>query len=97
MNNHHHIGEYEYETCAYINAVGEYQGVILVTGRSGVPYNPIVEIQTPTTFLAQKDAQFEAEALALELIHKGALSSLLSLKGNSSWPTPSNLSLRTKD
>lgn len=77
MNNQHHIKGYEYEICTYLNAYGAYHGVILVKGYSGLPYIPIVEIQTPTAFRARNAAQIEADVLALELIHTGAISSFL--------------------
>lgn len=77
MNEKYHIGGYKYQVGAYVNASGTYKGVILVTACVGVPYNPIVEIQTPTSFLAPRAAQFEANALALELIHTGAITKFL--------------------
>ena len=98
MNNEHHIKGYEYEICAYLNASGTYHGVILVKGCSGQPYIPIVEIQTPTAFRAQKAAQIEADALALELIHTGAITALLPPERSGACSvTASNLSLCKKD
>lgn len=98
MNNQHHIKGYDYEICAYLSASGKYHGMILVKGHSGMSYSPIVEIQTPTAFRAQRAAQIEADALALELIHTGAITALLPPESSGScFVTASNLFLRTKE
>lgn len=81
MSEKHHIGDYDYEICVYSSASGQYQGVILVTAKDGIPYRPVVEIQTPAFFNASKAASIEADALANELIHTGAIAQLLPPNG----------------
>lgn len=77
MTDKHQIKGYEYQVCVYSKGPGRYLGVILVTSRNGVSFSPIIEIPTLTHFGAERAAQIEADALALELIHTGAIDSLL--------------------
>lgn len=77
MTGKHQIKGYEYEVCVYSKGLGSYLGVILVTSREGVPFSPIIEIPTLTHFAAERAAEIEADALALELIHTGAIDALL--------------------
>ena len=72
-----HIGDYEFQICAYVNSSGSYQGVILVTAYAGRSYSPIIEIRTPTCFKAQRAAHIEAEAVIIELIKTETISKFL--------------------
>ena len=80
MTDKHQIKGYEYQVCVHSTEEGSYLGVILVTSRNGVTLSRIIEIPTPTHFGAERAAQIEAEALALELIHTGAIDALLPLE-----------------
>ena len=80
MTAKHQIKGYEYQVCVYSTGAGLYSGVILVTSRNGVTLSRIVEIPTLTHFRAERAAQIEADALALELIHTGAIDALLPLE-----------------
>lgn len=80
MTAKHQIKGYEYQVCVYSTAAGLYSGVILVTSRNGVTLSPIIEIPTLAHFRAERAAQIEADALALELIHTGAIDALLPLE-----------------
>ena len=73
----HHLGDYEYQICVYAKGTSGFQGAILITTHEGVPLSPVVEILTPTHFMAQRAAQIEADALAYQLIHTGAIVALL--------------------
>lgn len=73
----HKIKGYEYQVSVYSQEPGSYLGVILVTSREGVPFSPVIEIPTLTHFSAKRAAEIEADALALELIHTGAIDALL--------------------
>ena len=77
MTGKHQIKGYEYEVCVYSKGPGSYLGVILVTSREGVPFSPVIEKPTLTHFSAKRAAEIEADALALELIHTGAIDALL--------------------
>lgn len=77
MTDKHQIKGYEYQVCVYSKGPGRYLGVILVTSRNGVTLSPIIEIPTLAHFRAERAAQIEADALALELIHTGAIDALL--------------------
>lgn len=77
MTGRHQIKGYEYQICVYSKGSDSYLGVILMTARDGVPFSPIIEIPTLTHFGAERAAQIEADALALELIHTGAIDALL--------------------
>jgi len=84
----HHLGDYEYQICVYSKGSDGFQGVILVTAHAGVPLSPIVEIPTPTHFMAERAAYIEADAVADQLIHTGAIVALLPqlLSEDSPWP-----------
>lgn len=73
----HHLGDYEYQIYVYAKGTAGFQGAILITAHEGVPLSPVVEILTPTHFMAQRAAQIEADALAYQLIHTGAIVALL--------------------
>lgn len=77
MTGKHEIKGYGYEVCVYSKGPESYLGVILVTSRGGVPFSPVIEIPTLTHFAAKRAAEIEADALALELIHTGAIDALL--------------------
>ena len=80
MTGKHQIKGYEYQVCVHSSGEGSYLGVILVSSRNGVTLPRIVEIPTLTHFRAERAAQIEADALALELIHTGAIDALLPLE-----------------
>lgn len=84
----HHLGDYEYQICVYSKGSEGFQGVILLTKHAGVPFSPVVEIPTPTHFMAERAAYIEADALASQLIHTGAIVALLPqlLADDSPWP-----------
>lgn len=88
MNGKYHIGGYDYEICVYSGTSGTYRGVILIIAHAGVLFSPILEIPTPTHFMAERAARLEAESLAHQLINTGAIVALLPKEGvvNSSWP-----------
>lgn len=81
------LGDYEYQIVSYKNAHGMYQGVILLVAYAGIKYSPIVEVQTPTVFKAERAARIEAMALAYQLIETGAIVALVPQDGKTtSWP-----------
>lgn len=73
------INGYEYQICVYSKGPDSYLGVILVTSRDGTPFSPIIEIPTLTHFGAKQAANIEADSLARQLIHTGAIDALLPL------------------
>ena len=89
MTGKRQINGYEYEVCVYSKGPGSYLGVILVTSRQGVPFSPVIEIPTLTHFSAKRAAEIEADALALELIHTGAIESLLPIENTILRPVTS--------
>lgn len=78
INGRQHFCGYDYQICTYVNSTGAYQGVILVTALNGVRFNPIIEIRTATSFYTKMAARIEADALAVDLMHTGAISKLIS-------------------
>lgn len=72
----HHLGNYEYQICVYKKGAAGFQGAILITAHDGVPFIPVVEILTPSYFMAERAAQIEADSLAYELIKTGSISAL---------------------
>ncbi|MGK5007659.1 hypothetical protein [Janthinobacterium sp. LB2P70] len=80
-------GDYEYQIVSYKKVDGRYQGMILLIAHAGIPYSPIVEIPTPSSFKSECAAQIEASALACQLIETGAVAALVAQDGKSdSWP-----------
>lgn len=73
----HHLGGYEYQICVYAKGTAGFQGAILITAQDGVPLAPVVEIITPTHFMAQRAAQIEGNTLAYQLINTGAIVALV--------------------
>lgn len=73
----HNLLDYGYHLAAYKTATDEFRGVFLVTSYKNIAYVPVVEIPTPTTFKTERGARIEASALAYQLIHTGAISSLV--------------------
>lgn len=88
MAGKHQIKGFEYQICVYSKGPGSYLGMILVTACDGVALSPIIEIPTLTHFAAKRAAEIEADTLALELIHTGAIDSLMPPSRASSWPAP---------
>ena len=82
MNNKHELGDFEYQICVYSGISGTYKGVILITAHAGIPFSPIVEIPTPTQFMAERAAHIEAESIAVQLINTGAIMALLPKEGS---------------
>lgn len=72
------LGDYEYQVFVNATETGHYQGVIVVTGYNGQAYEPSIQIPTPTLFKASHSAEIEASAMAVYLIHTGAIGALLS-------------------
>lgn len=88
MAGKHRIKGDEYQICVYSKRPNSYMGMILVTASDGVALSPIVEIPTLTHFAAKRAAEIEADTLALELIHTGAIDALLPPSRTNSWPAP---------
>lgn len=72
------LGDYEYQVFVNSTETGHHQGVIVVTGYDGESYEPSIQIPTPTVFKTSHAAEIEASAMAVYLIHTGAITALLS-------------------
>lgn len=81
MNNAHlyERAGFQYYCGSFLETDGKFRGQIAIFGHrlTNKTFDPPIFIDTPATFVNQKDAKIEAVSYFLELTHSGQINSFL--------------------